>query len=336
MAHLSLCCQITPRLGIRAWLLLLCAAYLGLTSIVRAGNAVELRRQNPFSQLAGMVAESGIAERQDFAWIAVSEVINAYEKALQESGREMPTRPEARVKLARWRRGTRDFSRQLYPLLDYLRLAPDIQIQVGGVGPTVLFIGNHPVVISGPEISSARQMEGRIIDTYCGLHDCPELLLTSQTPATVLPHVGRGSWVLANRQPVRYETPDGLSFVFSNLTARDDKQRACERIARELRTLTTGLSDAQRAGYRIEWERVAIRSLPGRSGSHVQFNGEGDYLLLDLPLLEQAALLDGGALAWVESRMRGKEARKRFTRMERLLSEHGLIAAPRPGRPGSG
>ena len=295
---------------------LLLAASLCI-STQAADNALSKERDK-FHRLATAVARSDPGQRQDFAWIAIAEVTRAYEQEFSQSQDESLSKARAQRKLARWRKGTRTFIEQLHELQALLSTAAEIEIHGDVAGPPVLFINDNPIVISGPGNGMQRLLEQRIIDTYCELHDCREIFAKPEPPAIVPEPVGPGGWSLGSNRRPRYETPDGLVFLFTDLQERNQKQKMCETLGVELRRLIAGLHNAQRAGYAIEWQHLAINSLERSDNDHLLLNQQGDYLPVALPTLERTGLIHGEALRWIQQRFARKPHRILFQNADRL------------------
>lgn len=297
----------------------LCSTILLAISVTVGAGTEITKSEDPFVVLTQHVANAGLLEQQDFAWIAVSELIAAYDKVIAESSQERPGALRERRRLSDWRAGVRAFNRELSTLMAALESGADIEIQPGGAGAAVLFIGGSPLVISGPEIGAIGVMERRIITTYCVLHLCPDLSHNSDLPSGGPRYVGRGIWVLDNQRPPRYQTPDGLTFIFSNFSSRRDKQEFCEAVAGELRSLAEGLMRTRQHGLGIDWDRLDIRPFRGADGSHVTVNHNGDFLHLNLPYLERTDLLKRGGMAWVKARVNGQKEEASFEQAEQFM-----------------
>lgn len=272
-----------------------------------------------FRTLAGEVARSDRLERYDFTTIALDELIAAYETSYRESALEQHDKPKAQLKLARWRRESKVFVDQLKSQFAGISDQSHIEIEVDQSGAIILFIDNTPMVISGPEIGKAGQMEQRIIDRFCKLHDCARYRTTPSTPAIAKIRTVRGGWQLQYRQGATYATGDGLSFVFRTLDNRAEKQARCEAIARDLRTLVAGLQNAQRAGYAIDWKRLTIATLQDGTTEHIIINAAGDYLNMDLGFFGNHRGLSQPFLDWAEKRVAGEPASIVISNAEQLL-----------------
>ncbi|MES9845001.1 MAG: hypothetical protein ABW162_15025 [Candidatus Sedimenticola sp. PURPLELP] len=285
------------------------------------GTPVQLKEKAPFERLVDTLATADAAQRQDFAWIALSEIAHAYELELMESKQETLSSEKRLRKLIRWRKGIRGFIEQLHALIERLPTLTEIEIQPAAAGPSILFIGNNPVVLSGPENGMAKFMERRIIDSYCSLYDCSALDEQPEPqPDDEQQLVGRGKWIFEHHRQARYETPDNLVFVFSDLAERSKKQEACDRIAEELRMLASAIRRAKRAGYPIDWSSLVIEPLNGNSKSHVLLNTNGDYLQLELPSLLGGELLDEETVHWTRKKSNGESAPETVIDMKRILN----------------
>ncbi|WP_029132110.1 hypothetical protein [Sedimenticola selenatireducens] len=296
------------------------ALLLGSAEAV-AGSPVtaEPAAKSYFGSLASKVALSDRLERFDFATIALNELINAYDTSYQESAQEQHDKPKAQLKLARWRRESKIFVDQLKSQFAGISDQSHIEIQADQSGAIILFIDNTPVVISGPEIGKAGQMEQRIIDRFCKLHDCTRYHNTPPSPLTSEVRKVRGGWHIQNRQGATYETDDGLIFVFRTLENRAEKQARCEAIAHDLRMLVAALQNAQRAGYAIDWTLLTVATLHDGTTEHIAINSAGDYLNMDLSFFGSHRRLNQPFLGWAEKRAAGKPASIVITDAEQLV-----------------
>jgi hypothetical protein len=299
----------------RGWFLLL----LAIALLLPCSESLSGKAGNTFSRLVQIVADSGENAQQDFAWIALAELIAAYEKVYLSSRSERPREKKSREKLISWRSGTQSYISQLHSLLDRLPGSVELQLQVEAAGPPIIVIDGNPVVISGPEIGSAMLMEKRIIDTYCAMYDCSELDDIAEQRSAVVTTAGRGVWNLRKFGKASYETPDGLVFTFSGISGRKLKQQICEALALELRGLASGLRDAVNAGYAVDWNSLEIQTLAGSRGHKVLFNSAGEYIRMEIPELAQLGALPSGLLAWIKQRTTEEEPTEVEIFADRLL-----------------
>lgn len=273
-----------------------------------------------FRTLAARVALADRLARYDFATITLSQLITDYETSYRESALEQHSKPKAQRKLARWRRESRFFIDQLKARLAGINQQSHIEISVDQTGSLVLFIDNTPIVISGPEIGKVGQMEQQVVERFCTLHDCARYRDTEPQPGKrPAARRVRGNWLLQSHQGAIYTTGDGLSFVFSSLDGRVEKQARCEAVAQDLRLLVAGLADAQRAGYTIDWEQLRLATLHDGITRQAVINNSGDYLNLKLTILGGQLNLDEPLLEWVKRQVTGEPAKAIIADAERLL-----------------
>lgn len=257
-----------------------------------------------FPRLVRMVANADADAQQDFTWIALSELVASYEKVYTSSASEKSKKKKAREKLSSWRSGTQAYIAQLHRLMERFSGGVEIQIHVEKAGPPVIYIDDTPVIISGPEIGSGMQMERRIVDAYCAMYDCGDLVSSAGRNAATerVSSSAAGGWTLQNSGSTSYRTADGLLFLFSELSGRDEKQQACNAIAAELRELSNGLRDAALAGHWIEWDSIEIQPQGDGRGERVKFNSAQEFLRLPLPLLAQSLPYTPAMLTWLKQR----------------------------------
>lgn len=307
------------------WRFLIFAACLLPASPLLAGE-LALPQPSPgsaFRNLAGKVALADRLARYDFATITLSQLIADYETSYRESALEQHSKRKAQYKLARWRRESRAFIDQLKAQLAGIDQQSHIEIAVDQTGSLMLFIDNIPIVISGPEIGKVGQMEQRVVERFCALHDCAQYRDTDPQPEKPenrpAPQRVRGNWLLQSHQGAIYTTGDGLGFVFRSLENRAEKQTRCEAVAQDLRMLVARLKEAQRAGYAIDWERLTLATLHDGITRQVVINSSGDYLNLNLTVLGNQLDLEEPLFDWVQNRVADEPASIVITNAERLL-----------------
>jgi hypothetical protein len=260
-----------------------------------------------FQALTTDLAKANQLELYDFATLALKEVIAVYESSYQESHREQPQKKAAQLKLARWKRGLRTFIDQLITLQSTLSYDSKIDLITHPSGPAALYIDNNPVVLSGPEIAKADLMEQHIVEQFCLLHDCSTYRDRPVEAPIAVEKIPSGTWHLMHKQGARYETPDGLVFIFRTLDQREAKQQFCETLAQDLRLLLTHLRHTKQAGYIIDWQSITLSTLHDNKTEHIIINGEGDYLNMDFKSQNKMTQLDKRFLKWVERRIAGEQ-----------------------------
>ena len=255
---------------------------------------------DPFIRLAQGLATAEPGRRLDFAWIAVAEMAGEYRRILQDSAAAAPHKGSSHLKLARWRQATQGFLAELEWALQRIGAVPEIRVHVTAGRLVTLLVEDQPIVISGPESSDSRLMQQRILDTYCALYDCSDILHAAPGPASAAPvNPGKGAWVFTQTRGGRYTTPDGLAFQFSSLANRSGKEALCENIAEEMRRLVSLLREARRGGFAIDWQMLEVRPVADSEQAYILLNRNGDYLRGKLPHLAATDVLANGGLTWI-------------------------------------
>lgn len=293
---------------------------LGAGLPVSAGERVDPEsRSSAFLQLASTLAAEPEVQRRDFAWIALAEIIHAYEKVLENSERRTPRSGKARQKLVRWQQATRAYTDQLHGLMRSLETAESVQVHADQAGSVLLLLDNRPVVLSGPEMGAPQLLEQRITDTYCDLHPCQRA--TEPILEPTIPEAG--SWTLLAGGRAHYVVPDGLIFMFAHLRDREDKQRFCEELMAELRSLVVAVKGAERAGYAVDWVLLQIQPLTQGHTAKVVLNANDDYLSLEMMHLSRAGLLPEQLIRWLQDRVAGGTGVIATLDAEQLISTSG-------------
>jgi len=299
---------------------LLPAVLLALAACSASAAEVMADRGNgdAFIRLAQSLAAAEQARRLDFAWIAVAEMAGEYRKILNDSAAAAPHKGSSRLKLARWRQATQGYLAELEWLLQRIGAVAEVRVHVEAGQLVTLLVENKPIVLSGPESSNSRLMQQRILDTYCELYDCSDILHAAADPASPVVTPGKGSWDIAQNRGFRYATPDGMVFAFSSLADRAAKEALCEQIAGELRLLVSLLREAKRGGFVIDWESLEVRPLADSDKAYVQLNPAGDYLRETLPRLAGTDALANGGLDWTRQMVEQEKTTPTVIRVDRL------------------
>ncbi|MCW8889834.1 MAG: hypothetical protein OQL20_04160 [Sedimenticola sp.] len=275
-----------------------------------AGTAItsQSKPQSSFYALAQKISASDRLQRHDFAAIALNELIHVYEASYRNSLHEQPIEQQAQRKLARWRRGLSTFIEQLQAIENTINFTNKIEIIADQSGPIIIYIDDSPVVLSGPEIAKTSLIEKRITEQFCQLHDCVQFNNTPIQPPIQVKRVALGTWQFKQRHNVRYQTEDGLVFMFSTLGEREQKQIFCEAIAHDLRLMVSHLKRAQQSGYKIDWDRLSVSTLHDGKTEHIIINDSGDYLSLDLKSIGSRLPLNSLLLDWVKRQVAGGQS----------------------------
>ena len=304
--------------------LLLCLAVLSMP-VPAFGEA----RAEPgvLSRLARTLEAEPEAVRADFAAVALSEMITAYE--LEFGNLSVPgqvSRAEI-AKQARWARALQQYLDELYAARDELDAGAAVELLVSPPAALQLMIGDRLIAVGSPRIDQPQLLTQLIVQVYCDSFVCaPDLL---EPPSPMVARSGeRGGWSFVAGQGSTYETADGLGFMFADVRERSRKEQVCLQVGEELRRLAKAVAGARRRGIKVDMQALRITSSGRGDDQLVVLSKSGDTLRLQLPALSDAPGVVAVARGWIAARSAGEAYRQRFPRAELLLSE--LLANIRP------
>jgi len=276
-----------------------------------AGEPAEIQLgPKPMTALVAHLADAGPGPKADLAWIALTELIQSFETELDRALQAPQPRPGARAKLRRWNAGTAGYVADLRALHGVLERGASVALDSEPDGSLLVIVAGQPTVVSGPDIAHQEDLEKRILESFCSIHDCPAAETGDQTETeragrlTASRHVPEvGVWSFGDDRAIRYETSDGLAFEFSDPRGRPAKELACKALAKELRQVLRALRQARDAGHSIDWRRLAVEPPLWGEDPRVVVNREGAYIALPVPELARQPALLAEARPWLEARM---------------------------------
>jgi len=277
-------------------------------------------RPSRLAKLANNLVLSSDSERRDFASIVLVELSAVYEEELKRARQYVPRTEAARRKLSRWLYATGAFLIQLQGIYRTLDSGATVGLHVDKQQRLLLIIEGRPVVMSGPRIGQEKALEEHIVNNFCRIHECSQLLEAEHYTQPKQDFSDPGAWVLGQKHRPRYETKDGLSFRFSNIANRMTKEQACLAFVIELRELVAALMEVRESGEQINWAVIKIESIPVGDDHRVILNERGDYLRLELPSLGKSSEFRQEFLPWVRSRTNGEKYHLNFLNAERLVN----------------
>jgi hypothetical protein len=270
-------------------------------------------------ELAEQVSQGDETQQRDFAWLALSELLAAYEGEAASSRQARARDPKARRKLSRWRSATWAFSDQLRRRLDALENGAEVQVYARRPNPVMVAVDGQPTVISGPQASDDRRLEERILANYCSLHACE----TAPTPEPARTGAAKGEersghWEYRQNRRPRYSTGDGLVFEFNRLDGAQAAGAAAERLATELRELAAQLRGVRSLGTSVDWDNLQLLPREAPDQHWVLLNPNGDYLRASLPRLYRNPELLREAGPWLSAQAEGEQTVLHIRRAERF------------------
>jgi hypothetical protein len=273
-------------------------------------------------ELAAQVSAGDETQQRDFAWVALAELLAAYEDEAATSRQAKPRDRKAWLKLSRWRSAAWAFSEELRQRLDALPQGAQVRIIAQGPNPVLISIDGQPTVISGPRAWDDQRLEQRIVLGYCSLQTCdlgpePEPALPGSTPDPA----PTGHWEYRQDRRPRYSTGDGLVFEFDQLDGAQAAGAAAEQLAGELRELATQLRGVRDLGTAVDWDNLQLRPRGDEDRHWVLLNRNGDYLRASLPRLYRNPELLRDAGPWLSARAEGEQTFLQIRQAERFTQD---------------
>ena len=252
-------------------------------------------------QLAGILNQQTPAVREDFARVAIEEVVMSLQ--LESELAQMENAQAGKDR--RWSAATRQFARQLALAADSLDTSTHIRLSVGMEHTVFIHLDDRLVVLSNPRAEEQTEMERRIIERFCSAQPCQQWLAPGTSPAqgplTSRPPV----WTFADGGIYSCSNSEGLSLQFSVLQNMAANKQFCQQLFSELFTLASDLRDRLYNGEEIDWRHLHIESAPGDDHQRVVLNQQGEVIWLVLPTCAAQPRLFAALLPWLKDRVHG-------------------------------
>jgi hypothetical protein len=254
--------------------------------VATAQDAASLVPRVGLNRLAMGIADGPAPLRADLARIALSELAAVYAAEAEVARQDMLSRAKQR-ELSTWANAVAKLATDYATLAESVTLTTPVHLSIGPESNLHLVVAGRLVVVSSPRMREQAEFEQRVITRFCELNRCEGLL---DEPATAVATTIDGKtsatqWSFSQQAGPVCGTSDGLEFQFMNMDNLARKRRVCARVVTELNTLAAAIAQKTADGVRVDWNRLAIHSLPDGEEHHVMLNGVGDYLQLPLPAL---------------------------------------------------
>jgi hypothetical protein len=276
------------------------------------------------NRLAMSLAEAPGPLRTDLAYAAISELAAAYAREAESAQRDPRYRAGNRD-LHRWARAVEHMASELATLAETVSLETSVDIRISPGNHLYLIVDGQPVLVDGPKPREQRDLEQRVIERFCSLNLCDQLIaefatLSSAPGLRAAPPV----WSFSQQAGPICATDDGLEFQFRDTQNLSEKREACAQVVAELNLLAAEIRGQQDLGVRVDWNTLSVRRLPGPFPHRVVLNADGEHLQLSLPVL--AAIPDIFALVrpWLAARVAGSHYHLVVINAERLLAPLAL------------
>ncbi len=304
------------RLGL---LLLLCCLALS-PATVRQAAAETPPPVSRLNQLAMALGDAPEPMRADFAVIAIAQMAEAHSAEAQRARLEAPQLTTDRDP-TRWAGAVDAYAAELLATANRITPETSLVIKTGSANTVYLVIDGTPVMVNGPLAAQQAAFEQQIIERFCGLYLCDELLASYQAPLQMSrPDKSVTQWSFSQHAGPVCSTADGLEFQFMDMENLSGYREACARIVAELDTLVRGMTRSRSSGTRVDWNNLAIHVLQGSEHHQVTLNAAGAVILAPLPGLAATPRLFTLLRPWIAARVSGNSYRLVVINADRQLA----------------
>ena len=273
-----------------------------------------------FNRLAMAVRNADPTIRVDFAVLAVSEMVLAHRNEADRARQDARTNV-ARRNPTRWARAVDAYAADLTAVVNSVTTDTAVRIEMGPENSVALHIDGKPVMVSVPTPQQQAVLEQRVIDRFCDLHRCEELIAEHQQTRQ-LPRIEHSTllWRFSEQAGPACATDDGLEFQFRDRVNLSRKRQACSQIVAELNTLADLIAENLAAGVRIDWNRLAIRPYWEADQHLVELDSRGGAVRVSLPTLAVTPQLLPLIRPWLAAKVKGNSDRQVVIDADRLMA----------------
>jgi len=307
-------------LGLRLWLLLCCLSPGAAMAREPMPEKPPAAATSHINRLATTLIDAPEAMRADFAVAAIAEMVADYNEEANRARREARSHAKDRD-LGRWAVAVDAYAANLAAIANAVTPATPVRVSIGADNGIYLDIDGKPVLVSSPRVREQSAFEQRVLDRYCNLYACDELIAEYQPPQPAASTADSETyWSFSQQAGPACSTDDGLEFQFQDMKDLGQKRAACERIVTELNALAAALAWNLSNGTRIDWNRLAIHALPGEEGHQVELNGDSSTIRLPLPALAATTKLFELVRPWLAAKTGGQHYRLVVINADRLMA----------------
>ena len=275
------------------------------TTLLQAQNTAQHAPAYSLNQLAARVADEPVPLQSDLARIALTELAAVYADEAEQARYEMRHRAK-KPALRRWSVAVQKLADDYAALAETVTLSTPIQVSIGPEGSLYLQLDGKLVVVSSPRMNEQSAFEQRVVERFCNLNRCADLLDAPVLPVPAKTRITRTTtlWSFSQNAGPTCISRDGLEFMFKNSDNLVQKRDACARVVAELNILATALAREIATGTRIDWRQLAVHARVD-GDEQVSLNGTGHYLRLPLPTLAPRRELLKRVRPWLAAKTQG-------------------------------
>lgn len=281
--------------------------------------AVGAAPASPLVRLARSLQDAPDTMRSDFAWLALSEMVEFYNEQAARARLEARGTGRARDQ-ARWAASVDTYAAKMQALADSFTPDSRVRITAGPGNDVYVYVDGHPVIVTGVIDGQQAAYEQRVLERFCLLYLCPELMQDATAPEALPASAGADvQWSFSQNAGPACITDDGLEFQFRDMTDLKKRRRACAQVVSDLNALAAAMTRKIAAGVHIDWNSLAIQATPGAAQQLVRLNGQGAKIELALPTLAQTPDLFRIVRPWLAAKTGGGSYRLVVVNAGRLL-----------------
>ena len=276
-------------------------------------------------QLAAQLGDAPQALRADLARIVLSEMAAGYAAEAAHARREIQ-RGHTDRDLRRWAGAVEGLARELAARAQAVTDSTPIRATLNRDNSVTLLVDGQPVAVSGPRIDDQAGLEWRVMERFCDLHPCDTLITQFADTAPPAPAAEPAlHWSFGGETGPLCSSRDGLEFRFHTSDDLRRKREACSRVVGELQTLIAELQRYKANGPRLDWDALAIHTLPARDRQRVELSKAGDSIQVYLPALAAAPDLLTLLRPWLVAKVNGLPPPQVVIDAETLLPPLGFL-----------
>lgn len=275
------------------------------------------------NRLALSVADGPDPLRADLAYAALAELAETYAVEAQRARQEHRNHPND-GDLRRWANAVDTMASELSTLAKTLTSTTVIDIGISPENSVYLIVDGKPVVVTGPRPKEQKVLEQRIMEHFCRMNWCDELLAGTNDDSLAVEPNKKPLWRFSQRAGPVCATHDGLEFQFRNTDHLREKRDACAKIVAELDLVTAAIGKRIESGTRIDWNNMTVRSYARGEPQRLLLNDGGEYLPLELPALAATPGLFRQVRPWLAARVTGGQIHIVVLNADGLMAPLGI------------
>lgn len=254
-------------------------------------------------QLAQHIEADDLEKHYYFSQIALLEMYDTYQYELERSLTQTATTMEKMAKLRHWRFSVHSYLETLNEYLYLMDSGVPINYFVSPQDKIFLLIGEVPVIISGPNVGADKQIERNIVEQFCLKYDCLNYFSQQETAneKELLNQSYSSEWSIESSNQVAYIMDNGLTFNFSAMNNRPEKELWANQLSDELNLVLKNLHRTKEKGKKIDWSLLMIESLPLTDNAYkIIINQQQDYVKITLEILGKNPQLFNSFIPWLK------------------------------------